>query len=414
MRLEQLVDWFEKRLDFRRTHPTNLSEELYIETMKDYFKEVLYAKERGKHLAWISPIAPVEIFRAMDIVHFGPDQFAIQVLARKSGYEYLDLGSGVGFSTEGCSPNRAVVGMVKAGILPQPDIIVGVATPCDSNVMMFEVISSILGCPTYFFDYPYIVGEESVAYLKAEIEGLVNFLEQHTGQKLDLGVLEESLNISRQSQELVEKIQDSRKLVPSPLRSREASSTMALRLCCEGQPATLKALEILYKESQERVAKRQGALPEERHRLAWMGGFPFSEMNLLDWLEKRHGAVIVCDGLGLKPWEGVYKYTNDPFENVARRMLSFGGIDLIYGPFNLSLNRLVKLCQDSEIDGAIYFCHFGCKQMCGISRIVVDALKKELGIATLLIGGDSCDARITPGSEIKEKINEYFATVITN
>lgn len=414
MRLEQMVDWFEKRLAFRRTHPTNLSEEYYIETMTDYLSEVLHAKERGKPLAWISPIAPLEIFRAMDIVHFGPDQYAIQVLAQKTGYEYLDLGAGVGFSTEGCSPNRAVVGMVKAGILPPPDIIVGVATPCDSNVMMFEVISDLFGCPTYFFDYPYSVGEEAVAYLKAEVEGLVRFLEEHTGQKLDLSTLEQSLAISRQSQELVEKIQDLRKITPSPLRSREASSTMALRICCEGQPNTLKALKALYEEGQERATKGQGPLVEERHRLAWMGGFPFSEMNLLDWLEKKHGAVIVADGLGLKPWDGVYKSTNDPFENVARRMLSFGGIDLIYGSFNQSLNRLVKLWQDCQIDGAIYFCHFGCKQMCGINRIVVDALKKELGIAPLLIGGDICDARITSGNEMKEKINEYFATVITN
>jgi benzoyl-CoA reductase/2-hydroxyglutaryl-CoA dehydratase subunit BcrC/BadD/HgdB len=414
MKLEQMADWFQKRLEFRRAHPTNLSEEYYIETMKDYFSEVLYAKAHGKPLAWISPIAPVEIFRAMDIVHFGPDQYAIQVLAQKTGYEYLDLGAGVGFSTEGCSPNRAVVGMAKAGILPPPDIIVGVGTPCDSNVMMFEVVSSLFGCPTYYFDYPYRFEEASVDYLKAEVEGLVMFLEEHTGKKLDMGILEESLTISKQSQELVEKIQDLRKIAPCPFTSREALSLMALRLCSEGQPNMLKALKALYDEGQERATQGQGAMTEERHRLAWMGGFPFSEMNLLDWLEKKHGAVIVSDGLGLKPWDGVYKSTHDPFEKVARRMLCFGGIDVIYGTFGLSLNKLIKQWQDSQIDSAIYFCHFGCKQMCGISRIVVDALKEKIGIAPLLMGGDSCDARITSGSEIKEKITEYYATVVAH
>jgi benzoyl-CoA reductase/2-hydroxyglutaryl-CoA dehydratase subunit BcrC/BadD/HgdB len=412
MRLEQMVDWFEKRLAFRRNHPTNPSEEYYIEAMTNYFREACQAKDQGKPLAWISPLAPAEIFRAMDIVHFGPDQYAIQVLAQKKGYEYLDLGAGVGFSTEGCSPNRAVVGMAKANILPSPDVIIGVATPCDSNVMMFEVVSNLFNCPTYFFDLPYKVGEEAVSYLKAELEGLVDFLHKHTGRKLDLTILEQSLAISIQSHQLVEKIQELRTKTPCPLRSREAFSTMALRVCCEGSPITLKALQALYEEAKERVEKGEGAIPLEKHRIAWLGGFPFSEMNLLDWLEKEYNTIVVADGLGLQCWDGINKIPADPLEGVVRRMLGFAGIDLIYRPLALSLNNLITLLRNSNIDGAIYFCHFGCKQMSGISRIVVDAIKKELGIAPLQMGGDSCDARVTSGKEIKDKISEYLTTVL--
>jgi len=412
MRLEEMVEWFERRLEYRRAHPTSPSEEYYIEAMRDYFQEASQAKEEGRPLAWISPLAPIELLRAMDIVHFGPDQYAIQVLAQKKGYEYLDLGGGVGFSTEGCSPNRAVVGMAKAGILPRPDVIVAVASPCDSNVMMFELVSEIFECPTYYFDYPYTLREGAIDYLRAELEGLINFLEKHTNRKIDWDLLEENLSISFRSHELVEKIQGLRKRIPCPLRSREVASTMALRICCEGSPAALRALEALYAEGSNRAARGRGALPQERHRLAWLGGILFSEMNLLDWLESKFQAVIVADGLGLRSWEGIYEQGKDPLERLARRMLGFVGIDLIYRPLHLSMDNLIQLLQESRIDGAIYFCHFGCKQMSGVSRMIVDRIRRDLGIAPLVIGGDSCDARITPASEVKDKIDQYLTTIV--
>ena len=52
---------------------------------------------------------------------------------------------------------------------------------------------------------------------------------------------------------------------------------------------------------------------------------------------------------------------------------------------------LVELARLLHADGAVYFCHWGCKQTSGAAQLVKGRLE-EAGFPTLVLDGDGCDS----------------------
>ncbi|MBI1987145.1 MAG: 2-hydroxyacyl-CoA dehydratase [Nitrospinae bacterium] len=414
--MESVVASFEQRLNYRRAHPAAKSKELYVQAMKDYFEMVLRAKEEGKHLAWTSFAVPVELFYAMDTVPFLVEQFCItdlvQRIAQGQGLEYFDIGAGTGFSTETCSPHLATVGMAKDGALPKPDFIIGANSPCDSGLVAFYVLNSLYQCPSFYLDYPYLAGEEAIRYFKRDLERMVKFLEEQTGKKMDYDRLREVMKSSGKAHNDYLKTMQLRKATPAPFGGREAFSLMTIKIYTEGLPQTTEFFETLYRENQEKVDRGEGVLADERHRIAWFGGYPFFFTRITDWMEENFQTVVVGDGLCLIPNTPV-EDLSDPLECLARKNMG-ASYWKITRSFCHVAEDLGDLSKEFGIDGAVFFASLGCKQNGGQMRMFQDVWREKLGIPTLILDGDVMDPRVVSAEQMKVRLREFFPLLETS
>ncbi len=162
MIFDQIIESFYHRLEAAREQPVPPSKLLYWKLMKEYFERVAGAKEQGRHLVWMGGFFPMEVLYALDISPFFPDQFAIQMVAQGKGAEFFEIGESYGYSKEACATHIATVGLVRSGMLPAPDIILG-SSACDSFGGLMQVLMDICpSVPNFFLSFPYRRDEAGV------------------------------------------------------------------------------------------------------------------------------------------------------------------------------------------------------------------------------------------------------------
>jgi benzoyl-CoA reductase/2-hydroxyglutaryl-CoA dehydratase subunit BcrC/BadD/HgdB len=375
------------------------------------------AKEEGKPLAWVSIMCPMEIFHAMDIVPFAVDPYAISISAfsyfKKEDCVYFDIGDSYGYPSDACSPHRACIGLAASNILPEPDVIYGSSPmPCDSAVAVFDVLSDMKKVPTHFANFEYRYHSSSAQNLKNEFEELIAFLEKHTGRKLDREKLRETVKISIKANRTMMEVHQLRKKRPCPLRARDGFNSFSMRLVGEGMPESLEFFDAQLREVRGRIERGEGVLPEERMRLVANGVYPFFAMELLDWVQDKYGAIFVADMFNCTPWTDLDENDPiDPVELLARKWLSFFGMETVYGATENTIDYVIDSVKESQVDGSIFFTHFGCKQTCGLQKIYRDKIMEELGLPTLFVDMDISDPKVVSVDQMKGKIHEYIEMI---
>lgn len=415
MRLEEFLEVFDQRAERIKTQfKVPKSVETYFSCMRDYYVGIMNAKKEGKPLAWVSIIAPMEIFYAMDIVPFAIDPYAITVSAfayyKKEDCKYFDIGDSYGYPSDACSPHRACVGLALDGVLPTPDVIYApTPMPCDSAVAVFDVLADITKAPSYFANYEYRRSEQGVEHLKNEFYGLVEFLEKHTGKKLNEDKLREIVKNSTEAVNLMLDLQQLRKKKPCPLRARDAFNSFGMRIAGLGRPEALEYYKIQMEEVMGRVEHGEGALKEEQHRLVASGAYPFFAMEVIDWIQEEFNAIFVADFLNCRPYQKIEEEMTDPIEYLAKRNLKAFGVETNYGPCDIIIDEIVENIKEADVDGSFYFTHFGCKQACGLQKIYRDRILNEVGIPTAFIDMDISDPKIVSVDHMKRKIADYMS-----
>ena len=412
MRLEEFLETFDKRVEYIRQFNIPESVEIYFKCMRSYYQDILDAKKEGKPLAWVSIMAPMEIFRAMDIVPFAVDPYAITVAAfayfKKEDCPFFDTGDSYGYPSDACSPHRLAVGLAATHTIPEPDLIFYTTPmPCDSAVALFDVLSDMKKVPTYVANYEYRYHPNSVENLKREFIGLIEFLEETTGRSLDMDRLRETIELSQAANNAMIEIHQLRKKIPCPLRTRDAFNSFGMRIAGDGLLDSVRFFETQLREVKGRVERGGGAIPEERYRLVANGGYPFFAMDLLDWLQEEFGAIVVADFFNLTAWKEL-EPSADPLEFMARKSLYFFGLETLYGPAENTIDKIIEDIREARVVGSFYFTHFGCKQGCGLQKIYRDKIIEKLDIPTLVVDMDISDPKIVSLDQMKNKIREYM------
>lgn len=418
MRLKEFIDIFDMRVEHFRQFDLPESVEIYFRCMRKYYESALNAKEDGKVLAWVSIMCPLEIFHAMDIVPFAVDPYAISVSAfsyfKKEDCKWFDIGDTYGYPSDACSPHRAAVGLAASDIMPEPDLIFGTTPmPCDSAVALFDVLADMKKVPSFFANFEYRHHPNGITYLKREFEELVEFLEKTTGKTLDREKLRDRIRISLSANNDMIKIHRLRMEKPCPLRARDAFNSFGMRIAGEGLPDSAEFFRAQLKEVEGRVARGEGVLKEERFRLTANGAYPFFAMELIDWMQEEYGAIIVADMFNSTPWRPIEDdiETTDPIELLAKKWLYFFGMEAFYGPTVETLDEVMGKIAEADIDGSIYFTHFGCKQTCGLQKIYRDKILEKTGVTTLFVDMDISDPKIVSVDQMKSKIHEYMQMI---
>lgn len=387
-----------------------LEEAVVFGIQADYFKRAAQAKERGEPIAWLNFCPPPELFWAMDIVPVYVEG-TFRILSMGSPEDvcrYIDLAEQY-IPDYICSSDKATLGAALAGDIPLPDLIVHTSHPCDSALSTFPTIAEYFGIPHFCIDVPYWSSERAYQYLEDELWSLVEFLEGKTKRNLDHDKLKQIARYSSDAHTYILKYNELRQAIPCPLSGKDLIQDRGIFRRMTGTPELVDYVKKRYEWTKQKVAKRKGAIAQEKIRLIWAHAMP-PETSLYQWLEEKYGAVSIMEMMS--------NFSIQPIEDPSNLKSIFRGLAIktvsmpmgreSRGPWEYYGDVLLEACREYKADGAVWAGHVACKNAWGISKLIKDKIEDELNIPFLMFEIDIWDPRITSLEAMKAKLRDFF------
>ncbi len=382
-------------------------------------ERLVTAVEEGRRLVWAHLLMTPEIFTAMDIETFSGDGYAPAMAgARPQGTAgSIDAAENAGLPTDTCSLIKANVGAILAGQMPMPELFVTQGHPCDAALAGIQMVEAQLGVPTFCLDAPIWRDDRGIDYYAQQLKGMVAFLEEHTGQRLDQDRLKEVVEESNRAMELRLAVNELKRAVPCPVRYLLYGLAYQVYAVSAGSPEATDFLEQLlhYVEGQTKAGK--GAVPVEKIRVLW-GGVPVvyggigGIGGIGGWMEQQCGAVTVKTLQGYEGYHRIDTATYDSMMNgIAQKLLDQVMTREFHGVFDYYLDDLLRAYEEFNADCLIFPAGIGCKAVQAIIGLVKDVCR-EREMPMLALGVDLWDERVSPADAIKAQIEEFFDTTV--
>jgi hypothetical protein len=214
-------------------------------------------KKNGKPVVWSCSLVEKDLFYAMGLHPFYPEQFASLCAVRrktrdseKEAVRFARMAEQAGYSADLCGYERVATGYILGGDLSDapldgmalPDLLVTTSTGCDVRLKWFEDMARRLKVPLVTLDRPERVYEaimqppksHEIRYYRSQIEDLLDLITEVTGTRYDPERLNECLDWSYKTNELRLEILELRKAVPSPMGCADGFATMYPGMYCSG------------------------------------------------------------------------------------------------------------------------------------------------------------------------------------
>jgi len=410
--IKYLSDSVDSLLDYmKKKSPDRL---WMFEVQKSQWGDIYNAHKDGKKLIYVSACVPPELIFAFDCVPCLLDAIPTRLASQPElSSKYIDFAEQFVPPTM-CAIDKVDVGTVFSGdMVEKPDAFIYTTYPCDNSRAIYPAIEKKLGVPTFVIDAPFRKDDRGYRYLADQYKDMVVFLEELTGKKLDWDRFEEVMDISNQTNILMDKVSTLRKRVPCPLPSRLLILN-ELQLQMIGHPGLLKFFENQYKVGMSNIENGIGAVPDEKYRVTWLQNMLWSNAGIMDWMEKKYGAVLIMDAFGYQkaPLFEDPKDRERVFMDCGRKALASPMIHGASGPAEIYLDLVDQVMDEYSINVAMFVGHVGCKHTWAAAKMVKDTIAEKYDLPTLLMDIDACDARYKSTEEIKEIISEYMESVV--
>jgi benzoyl-CoA reductase/2-hydroxyglutaryl-CoA dehydratase subunit BcrC/BadD/HgdB len=415
--------------------------------VKAAISENLRAKEEGKLVAYTFIVCAYdEIIRAMDIVPAWTENYAAICAVKRDAQRFLEKAEAENFSRSLCTYALCGLGFdvwrEELGAMPpespwggqvKPDMMLGSGQMiCDPRNKWYQAAQHYmpdvpvyevgLPWPPYEKDYDYReVQDYYIKYIVEQLKGLVQFIEEQTGRKMDYDRLAELVDITDKTWNMMWETYELRRAVPTPMGTGDAMNTMVPISFMMGSQEAYDFYKDLYDELQGKIAAGEGVIPDEKYRLLWGGGLP-SWFALTDFnYFNSKGAVFPVETT-YRIIEAVYNFDvdlgkiTDPLEHIAWRWLKYW--TFWYDKARKrpgshpDVERLIQYIEDYKIDGVVMHEAFSCRTWHPGLIWQLNLLKKIYGdIPSLVLESDIVDISSYSEVDTHARIDAFIETL---
>jgi benzoyl-CoA reductase/2-hydroxyglutaryl-CoA dehydratase subunit BcrC/BadD/HgdB len=279
-----------------------------------------------------------------------------------------------------------------------------VSYPCDSAPHTFSLLASRMGAKHQTLDVPWRLDAGGLELLASQLEEAAMAMAEQarlSPEKAEAGIRRAIASSNRARSYLLD-IAELRARRPCPLSGKELPGQLSMLTSALGTPEG----ELFFKDLRDEMAERSrvpGEPAGERLRLLWMHLRPYYENEIPDWLED-FGARVVCDEFSYCWWEEMDP--DDPYRSLARRLGSYFGV----GPVENRAETMLRLAREYQVDGAVHFNHWGCRQSTGGSPVIRDRLLAA-GIPCLILEGDCVDEREYQEGQTRTRLETFLSSL---
>lgn len=343
--------------------------------------------------ALVSVFMPCELLEAMSVTPMCAELYSCFINGAYAEPVFAEAAEAEGIAESFCSYHKILLGSAYAGVLPPPKFIVNTSLVCDANNLTFRELADYYGIPQFYVDVPLEQSAESVAYVANELRELKEFLEEHTGRRLNEELLTESVARSQKTIALLRECQLEKSVRTLP---NDVASELYEVYMCHNALGTKEA----YRYADGLLKDLKKAPASHGIRILWLHTMPNWQEPVRQLFNCNEDCQVVsCD----MNFEGLVDMDpQQPYESMARR--------LVYSQWNGGEQRVaaaVEAARSLHVDGVVCFCHWGCKQTMGLSAV----LKRKLdaaGFPTLILNGDGCDRRNASDGQTATRLNAFL------
>lgn len=326
---------------------------------------------------------PNEIFHAMGLKPLCAEALAGFLVAARSEAGFITEAENRGIPSTYCSYHRVLLGMAASNVLESPRMLASCSVCCDANNLTFKSLSHYWGTPHDYVDVPYETDSDSVRYVADQLREVARMAQDLFGRKLSVGMLSQRVATSQQTLDELGR--------GLPLRrGKNMASSMG------GQMQEALA-DHLWLGTDDTLALARQQTEDFSHadayqglNLVWAHTPPFFLQSLQQELNMSADAQIIASDMYydqiLDEGETWHFGPDQPFEAMAERLCKC----CYNGPATRRADRLERLARETGADGAVVFCHWGCKETAGASQIIARQLEAA-GYPVLVLDGDGCD-----------------------
>ena len=343
--------------------------------------------------ALVNIFMPCELLDTFGITPMCAELYSAYLTGAYAESVFSTIAQNAGVPETFCSYHKILLGCAYSKVFPKPSFAINSSFACDANNLTFSELAKFYNIPHFYIDVPSNQSQKDISYVAEQLKKLSEFLERQTKIKFDEKKLKKNLIRSQQT------IQNLRLCLKE--KSRHClSNTMTSELYeiyllhdALGTKEALKYSEMLCSEIQNSPSP-------QKPRVLWIHTTPFWQEVAQDIFNFNNKCEIVaCD----MNFENLIDIDPDkPWESMAKR--------LVLSNWNSGLKRIetaIKMAKELNVDGAICFCHWGCKQTNGISSLLKFELEKN-GFPTLILNGDGCDRKNSSDGQISTRLNAFI------
>lgn len=324
---------------------------------------------------------PSEVFLSMGLKPVTAEAVAGFTTAAHAETGFVGTAEQIGIPETYCSFHKVLIGMAKSGVLEAPRMLASCSVACDANNLTFKTLSRMWNIPHVYIDVPYEITDESMHYVADQLREMATVAEEAYGTKVDPEALRHHVACTRRTIEATDKSLHARR---GKFLRTDMGNEMQIALAAHLAMGT-EATEHMAFQMQKDL---MGAQDYDGVNLVWAHVPPFFVKSIADVVsQSKRVQIAATDMLYDQVPEGGLRYTeSQPYEAMAERLVR----NAYNGPATRRAELLLRLARETKANGAVIFCHWGCKQTAGAAQLMRRTLE-EAGYPTLVLDGDACD-----------------------
>ncbi|WP_319525075.1 2-hydroxyacyl-CoA dehydratase family protein [uncultured Desulfosarcina sp.] len=411
----------EKKLKLKRL----ASAKVLGKFMADYYYELDNAAKTGeKKVAWCTSVGPAEILRAMGFLVYFPETHSAMLGSSRMATDLIPKANAIGYSPDICSYLTADVGAYLEKVSPLSKVFEGIEGPPKPDVLVFNT-NQCRDVQDWFnfygeeYDVPVVgvhsyvgvqeVEESHVRSIARQMEDMIPPLERVSGNKFDLDRLKEAVALSRECSDLWKLVLDTAAAVPSPITFFDGTTLMGAAVVGRGTKEANDCYRMLLEELNQRIADKEGAVPDERFRIYWDGmpvwGRLSAHAKLFAGLQANVLASTYCNS-----WIFSALDPDDPFNSMARAYTELF-IVRADAPKEAYIREMLEFF---KVDGIIYHDAKTCPNNSNCRYGMPQRIEKQTGIPSLTINGDLNDLRLISDEQTKTNVEAFIEQLAEN
>jgi len=402
---------------------------LFLKLLAQYMKNCVTAKERGHKVSINTFCLAMPILYAFNVQPIALEVWSVlgTIVLKRGTAEFLDYCCELGFTETSCSAQRGALGAYLSGLGVKPDFVIcdspGV---CDTNANSFAFAAAYLDLPFYQLNYPPTLTEDrSERYHREDFRGLISFLEEHTGNKLDMDRLRSIMKETRKQDELACELFEMLRLTPSPIPAAYDLMLYGGKFMLSGLPQFTELLESMVKKAKENMRKgiagTTSGVEKARGLFCYIDHYT-GDARFWEFLNSQD--ISHLGSLLFTYWQSEMPYAkgrekegysiddsdlDSIIDSLAAQNSRMPMVKQIRGPYDaphMWRDDVLGMANLMKPDFVAYMGTMGCRNTWGMVKLLVRDLEKA-GYPTIVLYGDGFDDRVQSWESISDKISEF-------
>lgn len=360
----------------------------------------------GAFSAWTSVLFPTEILYLCGIYPMTLEVLGGTFSTLGLAGPFLDLADADDVPVTMCSFHRILVGLSKTDFIGKPLIVGATSTMCDGNVKSFAEAAREQGVPFVFIDVPFEVSDDSINYVKEQLEHKLEMLTDLTKTKVTKEKLASLVENSNKFFDLARRYYAlSRESNKNIFMGHEIVNFAFPMHFLLGSDKLAKILDAKCNDVEKGAKRNQfyktSTLAGDTKKIMWLHIVPQYRSGLWEIIDDGIRAKIVCDEYSTPYFEDYDP--NDPLASIAKRLISHPS----NGPIERRIAHILKAAEDFKVDGIVHYSSWGCHQASGNAQILAGKIQ-EAGYKFLNLNGDAADEKNSSFEQHRTRLEAFL------